>query len=526
MADIFLSYARPSANQAKRIAAMLGEQGYSVWFDQEMPAHRPYADVIASELDAAAAVLVLWSNEAAQSQWVRSEANRARETGRLVQARLDDSRLPMPFDQIQCADLSNWTGDPTQGWQSVAKGVAALANREPPEPIPGSNSTAVGRRGLIIAGGAAAALAIGAPVAWKVFKAPAPSSEGRLLLQKGLDALQTNDALETEDVGSTMQAIAFLRDATEADPGSATAWGALAVAYAVRKKAAPVPERAGLDQRSRSAAGRALAIDRDEPFAAVGLRLLQPVYRQWLVAERGDREAYRRHPRLPFFLFILSEMLGNVGRWREAAELTDKFDRTAFLIPGADRRIILNRWSAGDLEGADEAARVAAEQWPQHPGIWRTRIAYLLFSGRTAEAIALIDNESERPPNTPPSLVTGFRATGEALAGRRNARDAVNAALGYLETKPSAALQVAQAVTALGAHDTALDLFRGYYFAEGDWAGLAPPAGDQDRLTGPLFQPPMRSLWKEPRFNQMLDRIGLTDYWRKSRSAPDYRRTV
>ena len=61
MADIFLSYARESAEAATRIAAALRDQGYSVWFDEELPAHRAYADVIAAELDTARAVLVIWS---------------------------------------------------------------------------------------------------------------------------------------------------------------------------------------------------------------------------------------------------------------------------------------------------------------------------------------------------------------------------------------------------------------------------------------------------------------------------------
>ena len=525
MADVFISYARSSAADAKRMSDLLEGQGYSVWFDEDLPAHRPYADVIASELDAASAVIVLWSDEAVRSHWVRSEGNRARESGRLVQARLDESQLPMPFDQIQCADLRKWSGGQTTGWQSIVSAVAALANHEAPEAIAGPGvPPAADRRRLLIAGGAVAALAAGAPFAWRAFKSPEPPSKAGLLLQKGLDALQNNDALETEDVGSTKQAVAFLKDATEADPRSATAWAALAVAYAVRKKASPVAERPGLDQRSRAAAASAQALNPKEPYAAVALLLLEPVYRRWLTTERADREALSRHKTFPFFLFILSEMLGNVGRWKEASELTDRFDRRRFLIPGADRRILVNRWCAGDLERADEASLTAAEQWPQHPGVWRTRVAYLLFGDRPAEAVALIDNEAERPPDTPPELLAALRATGDGLAGRTNAATAIEANLTYLRTKPSNALQVAQAITALGGQDIALQLLNGYYFGHGEWADLAPPGGDADRLTAPLFQPPMKSLWKTADFDRLLERIGLNAYWRRSRTVPDFRR--
>jgi hypothetical protein len=115
---------------AGRIAVALRESGYSVWFDEELPAHRTYADVIASELDAARAVLVLWSDAAAQSQWVRSEANRAREKGNLVQARTDAARLPMPFDQIQCATLDAGSLDGS-AWRSITTAIETLIRGEP-----------------------------------------------------------------------------------------------------------------------------------------------------------------------------------------------------------------------------------------------------------------------------------------------------------------------------------------------------------------------------------------------------------
>ena len=98
--------------------------------------------------------------------------------------------------------------------------------------------------------------------------------------------------------------------------------------------------------------------------------------------------------------------------------------------------------------------------------------------------------------------------------------------LAYLKTDASKALQVAQACAALGGHGAALAILHGYYFAKGEWAALAPAGGDQDRVTLPLFEPPMRTLWNEPGFDQLLGRIGLSAYWRRSGTLPDYRRTA
>ncbi len=127
MSDIFISYARSTATQAQRIAEALRALGHRVWRDDEIPAHRAYSEVIDERLSAARAVVVVWSAEAAKSEWVRSEAERAREAHKLVQLTLDGARLPMPFDQTQCADLIGWVGDEAApGWRQVVEGVAQL----------------------------------------------------------------------------------------------------------------------------------------------------------------------------------------------------------------------------------------------------------------------------------------------------------------------------------------------------------------------------------------------------------------
>src|SRR5689334_16401862 len=125
--DVFISYARPSEQQAHRIAEQLRSSGFSVWRDDELPAHRAYSDVIEERLKSAKAVVVLWSAESGKSHWVRAEADAAREAGTLVQARLDEVLPPMPFNQIQCADLSGWDGDASSpGWHKLESSVAAL----------------------------------------------------------------------------------------------------------------------------------------------------------------------------------------------------------------------------------------------------------------------------------------------------------------------------------------------------------------------------------------------------------------
>ncbi len=127
---MFISYARANTEMAQRIAEATRALGYGVWRDDELPAHRSYAEVIEERLKAAKAVVVVWSAAAAKSEWVQSEADLARGNHKLVQLTLDGTALPMPFDRIQCADMAGWNGDlDAAGWKKVAASIAELVER-------------------------------------------------------------------------------------------------------------------------------------------------------------------------------------------------------------------------------------------------------------------------------------------------------------------------------------------------------------------------------------------------------------
>jgi predicted ATPase len=132
MSDVFISYARGSQDQAHRIAEVLRALDYGVWLDDELPPHRDYSEVIEERLRAAKAVVVVWSAEAMKSQWVKAEADLAREAGTLVQLSLDGAVPPLPFNRIQCANLKGWSGDPAApGWKKVVASITELAGSPP-----------------------------------------------------------------------------------------------------------------------------------------------------------------------------------------------------------------------------------------------------------------------------------------------------------------------------------------------------------------------------------------------------------
>lgn len=133
MTEIFVSYARSTATQAQAVVAALRALGYSVWIDDDLPAHRTFGGVIEEQMAAAKAAVVIWSADAVRSEWVLSEANRAREDRKLVQVTTDRSRLPMPFDTIQCVDLAGWTGEAdAPGWRKVLASIRELVTETTP----------------------------------------------------------------------------------------------------------------------------------------------------------------------------------------------------------------------------------------------------------------------------------------------------------------------------------------------------------------------------------------------------------
>jgi len=127
MAQVFISYSRQDAAKARQVAKALEAEGYDIWWDEDLPAHRAYSKEIRDNLEAAKAVVVLWSNSAADSEWVIAEADLARNNKKIVQATLDDVIPPLPFNQIQFAELKGWRGNRKAApWRKLDASVASL----------------------------------------------------------------------------------------------------------------------------------------------------------------------------------------------------------------------------------------------------------------------------------------------------------------------------------------------------------------------------------------------------------------
>ena len=130
MADVFVSYARSDKGRVAPLVAAIEAKGWSVWWDPEITPGQEFDDQIEAEIDAACAVLVVWTPDSVISRWVRGEAREAAERGILVPVRFEQARLPMDVRAIHTTDLDGWNEDPASpAAQDCMRALAAMIAR-------------------------------------------------------------------------------------------------------------------------------------------------------------------------------------------------------------------------------------------------------------------------------------------------------------------------------------------------------------------------------------------------------------
>jgi WD40 repeat protein len=108
MSDIFISYARSDKPTAEALAAYLKSQHLDVWWDAELYAGDDFHDRILEEIGKAKAVIVIWSDAAVASRWVRGEASLADESDKLIMTHVpgfDTHRIPINFRALHCESV-------------------------------------------------------------------------------------------------------------------------------------------------------------------------------------------------------------------------------------------------------------------------------------------------------------------------------------------------------------------------------------------------------------------------------------
>ena len=110
MADIFVSYTRTDREIVRCIVALLEAQGWSVWWDTRIVGGERWDATIEREITATRCVVVVWTPQSINREWVLVEAHHGHGRGILVPILIGVDKPPLAFTLIQARNLSGWNG--------------------------------------------------------------------------------------------------------------------------------------------------------------------------------------------------------------------------------------------------------------------------------------------------------------------------------------------------------------------------------------------------------------------------------
>jgi hypothetical protein len=116
MADIFISHAGKNVRMVKNLASDLEKKGISTWwYESDMPSGVKIREKIEKAIEESLLVVVLWSKDSINNDWVCGEAEQAKNMGKLFSVCIGVSKPPLGYQEIYCLQFeksNRITGDP------------------------------------------------------------------------------------------------------------------------------------------------------------------------------------------------------------------------------------------------------------------------------------------------------------------------------------------------------------------------------------------------------------------------------
>jgi TolB-like protein/DNA-binding winged helix-turn-helix (wHTH) protein len=285
-------------------------------------------------------------------------------------------------------------------------------------------------------------------------------------------------------------------------------------AYAVLWNVMP-QQSAAMEATARREAARTLAMDPHDAGAYFSLALLARTYREKdAILQKGLAAA--RHPGAPFGAVNSREaaLLREVGRLRDALPYAQRALALDPLSPPKTDNLVWSYATLGEMAAAQELADQMRSRWPNHHNTRGGRLHMLAFYGAPADAIAVLNDPTQRPADVAPQTLAVWRTfveakqSGDPGLSARTARSIASAAdAGHIDPGIAAMM-----LSSLGDVDLA--------FGQADKAGK--PLKSQDDDPSFLFTPPAAAMRRDPRFMPLAARLGLVDYWRGTGKWPDF----
>ncbi len=304
------------------------------------------------------------------------------------------------------------------------------------------------------------------------------------------------------------QILEAARRVTAAVPDFSFGWSALALAAVPLSQSASSGEAAELRTEAWAAAERAGNLDALNPEGYMAMAGLLPLNK---FAEREAllKKAIGVRPtecgcERQFY----GDFLTSVGRMEEAVE---QYERARAMIPLAPFSNVRLAHALHVVGRHDEAERIITEMmqmWPDAATLRLLKVKSAYWTGRYADALPLLDAPDLHLTSEQRRLLA---ATFQALASNDPARKA--AVVTELESMAKNPRRndrlIVAALAALGADGAALDASRRLINDRGH------------ALAAVLFEPNLSDAWRSPQYEQLVTRVGLTDYWKSTSNIPD-----
>lgn len=297
------------------------------------------------------------------------------------------------------------------------------------------------------------------------------------------------------------------RRVTTALPDFSFGWSALALAT-VPLAAAQSAEAMQLREQGRVAARTSMELDSRNPEGYMALAGLFPldryVEREALLkkalsvrpTECGcERQAY-------------GDFLASVGRMEEAVEQYERARDMRPLAPFSNLRFAQALYMVGRNEEADVVLHSTLQLWPDATSLRLLKIKSALWTRRYDEAIAELS-----APDLPLTS-TQRRALAAAFAALKSSNSALRAKSvadlqGFAADPRYNDKVIVGTLAALGARVAALQAAENLVRSRGLFDAEV------------LFEPNMAAARAEPRYAELVRKLGLVGYWRSAPNPPD-----
>lgn len=130
VADLFISYSRKDRERCTAIREALIAFDVDVWSDVGIAAGSAFDREIEKQIEEARALLVLWSSNSVESDWVRNEARTGKVRDRLIAVQLDACELPLEFHSVQAEILPEGAeGTAHPAWLNLVSRLGDILGR-------------------------------------------------------------------------------------------------------------------------------------------------------------------------------------------------------------------------------------------------------------------------------------------------------------------------------------------------------------------------------------------------------------